>query len=118
MNLKQYINQFDFTHPRWDNLPMGFPHCDTSGLTQKQDRHLYNAIKTEWIVEGSGRQYFYKLIARRALVTVAIIFTLLAGRNIITKTQTNTNTVSAKTVGQTVGEIIESTRSALIRRYD
>jgi len=118
MNLKQYINQFDFTHPHWDNLPAGFPHCDISGLTTKQDKHLYDAIKTEWIVEGGGRQYFYKSIARRALVTAAIIFVLLAGKNAITSNQSTTNTVNAKTVSQTVGDFVEATMSALIRRYD
>ena len=116
MNLKQYINQFDFTNPCWKNLPMGFPDCDTSGLTQKQDRHLYNAIKTEWIVEGGGRGYMVKAVAKRMAVIAAIIFVLLAGGRLITSSQITTNTVSAKTVSQTVGDFVEATMSAVFRK--
>jgi len=116
ISLIKYVKNFDFTHPRWDNLPMGFPDCDTSGLTQKQDRHLFDAIKTEWIVEGGGQGYFVKAVARRTAIAAAVIFVLFAGGRLITSSQITTNTVSAKTVSQTVGDFVEATMSAVFRK--
>lgn len=48
MNLKQFINNFDFPNPDWSNLPEGFPFCDTSNLN-KEEKGLYSGIVFAWI---------------------------------------------------------------------
>ena len=117
-NLKKFVRSWDFANPRWENLPKGFPDCDTSALTQKQDKHLYEAIKTTWVISGGGRKTFYKTVTRRALVGVTIvIFAVLLGRNLaIGREGGITRRVSAKTVGEKVGEIVDATMSAVFRK--
>lgn len=112
--LRVFIRSWDFTNPSWGNLPAGFPDFDKKGLT-REEGHLLDGIKLAWMA-GEGRGVFYKTVARQAVVTATIIFVLFAGRNIITRTHYITNTVSAKTVTQTIGEIIESTASAILRK--
>jgi len=116
-NLKKFVRSWDFANPRWENLPKGFPDCDTSALTQKQDKHLYEAIKTEWIIESDGRKTFYKTAVKRTVLGLAIVAaTVLLGRNMATGTETGfARNVSAKTVSDAVGEAIQATMSAVFK---
>lgn len=110
------VRSWNFDDPDWNKLPSGFPDCDTSGLTSKQDKHLYEAIKTAWIVEGRGQVYLYKTYAKRVLVAVAAIFILATGSYLITNGQEYANTANAKTVGQKVEGAVQATMSAVFRR--
>ena len=116
--LKNSINSWDFSNPDWTKLPTDFPNCDTSGLTSKQDKHLFDAIKTEWIVEGGGREKFYKTAVRQVILglTVSILGILLFRNLIISPDEYITRSVSAKTVGQTFGDFVEATMSAVFRK--
>lgn len=115
LKLKNFINGWNFADPKWEKLPESFPDCDISELTTKQDRHLFEAIKTAWIVFGGGRDYFVKQVVRRTILAIVIIFVLFAGGNLIKDIQTDTNTVRAKTVGQVVGNVVEATMSAVFK---
>ena len=116
-SLRDFVKNFDFANPSWEDLPVGFPDCDLSGLTEKQDRHLYGAIKTAWVIEGGGRQDFYKTATRRAAFAMALVIVItLLGKTIIASPQNSVaRSANAKTLSQTVGEIIESTRSAILK---
>lgn len=114
-SLTEFIRSWDFANPSWENLPLGFPDCDTSTLTQKQDKHLFDAIKTEWVISGGGRRFFYKSIAKRALVGTTIVALLLFAKNLVSTSESLTRNVSAKTVGEKVGEIVQATMSAVFR---
>jgi hypothetical protein len=113
--LKNSINSWDFSNPDWNKLPTDFPNCDTSGLITKQEGHLFDGIKLAWLA-SEGRNYLIKRTVRHTAIVTAIIFVLLTGKNIITQNSTNTNTVSAKTVSQTVGDFVEATMSAVFRK--
>lgn len=47
MSIKQFINQFNFSKPTWENLPEGFPKLDLGGLTS-DEVGKFNGIKTLW----------------------------------------------------------------------
>lgn len=53
MDLKTFINNFDFTKPDWENLPEGFPRLSKRGLT-KGEEHLLDAIVIVWIFSKEG----------------------------------------------------------------
>jgi hypothetical protein len=126
--LKNSINSWDFSNPDWNNLPMGFlsepegsmsrwPNLSKTGLT-KEERHLFDAIKTQWIIEGGGREKFYKTAVRQVILglTVSILGVLLFS-NLNTSPDKNlTRSVSAKTVSQSFGDFVEATMSAVFRK--
>lgn len=116
-NLAEFIRDFNFPNPSWDRLPAGFPDCDGRGLSEKQDRHLFEAIKTAWIIEGGGRKTFYKTAVRKAAFGIAVVIVIVLLGKTITESpeKTITRSANAKTITQTVGEIIESTRSAILK---
>ena len=114
LKLKIIINNWDFSSPDWESLPKDFPNLSKKSLTIKEEM-LLDGICLAWMA-SEGRNYLIKRMLRRGLVAIAIIFVLLAGGNLITSSQTTTNTVSAKTVTQALGEIVESTRSAILRK--
>ena len=45
-DLKTFINNYDFTNPTWENLPVGFPNVSEKGLS-KEETHLLEAIKMQ-----------------------------------------------------------------------
>lgn len=116
-SLAEFIRSWDFANPRWENLPEGFLHCDTSALTTKQERHLYDAIKTMWLVSSYGRKVLYKTVAKRAVVGMtAVILLILLGRALaVSPDKKITRSVSAKTVSEVVEDIVVSTMSAIFR---
>lgn len=111
--LSRFIRTWDFANPTWDSLPAGFPNLPKTGLT-REEGHLLDGIRLAWTA-SEGRDYLIKTVSRRAAVVAAIIFVLLVGRNIITRTHYITNTVSAKTVSQVVGEAVQATMSAVFK---
>ena len=116
--LKRFIHSWDFANPNWEKLPLSFPDCDKSGLTSKQDKHLFDAIKTEWIIEGDGKKTFYKTAVKRTVLGLAIVTAIvLLGKNMATGTETGlARNVSAKTVSTTVSEIVQATMSAVFKK--
>lgn len=112
---RRFIADFNFANPNWSNLPKGYPHLPKKGLTIEEEL-LLDATKTAWIIDGGGRAYFYKTIAKRTMVVVAAIFILAAGGYLAKTSQTSTNTVNAKTVSQKVEGVVQATMSAVFRR--
>src|SRR4030042_4635331 len=53
--LKRFIKGFYFPNPSWDNLPIGFPNCETHGLS-KEEKYLFDAIKFAWITSQATTQ--------------------------------------------------------------
>lgn len=79
-NIKEFIKDYDFTNPTWENLPSGFPNLDQEGLT-KEEVHLLEAIKMAWLVadeEKTNTIYKYILMNRMAgLRIINTTFTIL-----------------------------------------
>ena len=113
-DLNKFVNEFDFPEPDWTTLPEGFPNLSKNGLS-KEEGHLLDGIKLAWVT-SEGRSVFFKSVAKRTSVVTAIVFVFLIGKSLLTSNQTITKTVSAKTVGEKVGEIVEATRSAIFRK--
>jgi len=67
--LKIYINSFYFPDPSWENLPVGFPNCDTSTLS-KEENHLFEAIKIAWLI-SHPKPY---LITKFTQLTMSLMF--------------------------------------------
>lgn len=112
--LREYINTFDFPEPDWSNLPVGFPSLDKTGLT-KEEGHLLDGIRLAWLT-SEGREVFYKTLARRTVVIVVLVFVVLFGRSVLISTNKSvTRTVSAKVMGERVGDFVEATMSAVFR---
>lgn len=58
-NLKQFIKNFNFSNPSWENLPEGFPKCDLEGL-QSNEISSFLAIVTTWeLAEKPSRKLPY-----------------------------------------------------------
>ena len=113
--IKKFIRNFNFPDPKWDNLPQGFPNLNKDGLSLEEG-YLFDAIKTAWIIEG-GRKTFYRAFAKKTLLGVAAAALILLGGSLVTAGKNAlTTSVSAKTITQSFGEILESTMSAIIRR--
>lgn len=113
-SLKSFVNNWDFANPNWSFLPPNFPNIPKNGLS-REEGHLLDGIKLAWMA-SEGRDYLVKTVAKRVAVTAVIIFILVVGGSLIKNSRTGTKTVSAKTVTQTIGGIIESTTSAILRR--
>lgn len=47
MIIKEFIKQFNFNKPNWNNLPDGFPECDLLGLSS-EEIGKFMAIKNLW----------------------------------------------------------------------
>ena len=47
MKLKDFIKNFNFQNPSWENLPEGFPDCDLDGI-DSNDIGSFLAVKTAW----------------------------------------------------------------------
>ena len=47
MTLKEFINNFNFKSPNWNQLPGNFPDCDLGGL-DSSEVGKFNAIRTLW----------------------------------------------------------------------
>ena len=79
-NLKQFIRDYNFTNPSWDNLPIGFPNVSEADLN-KEEVHLLEAIKMAWLVadeEKTNTIYKYVLLNRMAgLRIINTSFTIL-----------------------------------------
>ena len=115
LSIKKFIKEFSFPEPDWTSLPEGFPKLNKTGLT-RQEGHLLDGIKLAWVV-SDGRDYFIKTVARRAFVGAAIIILVLLGKTIVSSPDKNlTRSVSAKTVGQTFGDFVEATMSAVFKK--
>jgi len=56
-SIKQFIKNFNFERPDFENVPVGFPWISKRGLT-REEGHLLDAIVTAWILEEVG--YFFK----------------------------------------------------------
>jgi len=113
--LKKSINSWDFSNPNWNKLPPGFPDCNLNGLTTKQERHLFDGIKLAWLA-SEGRNYLIKGIVRQTAVITAIILIIILGKTLTSSPDKYlTRSVSAKTVGQTFGDLVEATMSAVFR---
>lgn len=65
--LKEFVNDFNFPDPSWDNLPVGFPYCDTNGLSL-QEKHLFNAIKTMWIFDNKEKSFDRFLVIYKPVI--------------------------------------------------
>jgi len=126
--LSHFIDDF-FTHPSWDNLPKGFPHCNLSGLTIEEQR-LFDGIKLAWQVNTrKGRISIYKSIIKHISISIIIIFSLLVTNKFMKQNDTTlVPSVNAATVSATlkrlgtgvgpvnVGEVVESTMSGLLHK--
>ena len=111
---KRFIAEFNFPNPDWSNLPAGFLDLDKTGLT-KEESHLLDGIKLAWIA-SKGRGVFYKTVAKRAFVGIAIVVLVLLGGNLLANPEKSiAKNVSAKTVSQTVEEFVEATMSAVFK---
>ena len=80
MKTKQFIHNFNFTNPNWENLPSGFPNLNEKGLN-KEETHLLEAIKLAWVVteeKQTNTIYKYILLNRMAGLRIAnTTFTLV-----------------------------------------
>ena len=115
LKVKQFVAEFNFPYPDWSSLPAGFPNLNKRGLT-KEEGHLLDGITLAWIT-SDGREVFYKTLARRTVVIVVLIFVVLFGRSVLTSTNKSvTRTVSAKVMGERVGDFVEATMSAVFRK--
>lgn len=47
MNLKDFLNSFDYNNPNWSNIPPDFPDCDLEGLAST-DVGKFFGIKSLW----------------------------------------------------------------------
>jgi len=71
--IKEFIKNYDFANPAWDNLPSGFPNINEEGL-MNEEVHLLEAIKMAWLVADEKRTYTiykYILINRMAGLRIA-----------------------------------------------
>ena len=114
--LKKFINEF-FVKRTWDNLPEGFPYCDTTGLTI-MEKDLFNAIVFVWTTTEKGRKIFYKNIIHTVAVSTVVLFIIFLGLTVLTKSgKVVAESVNAATISATLkrgGDILESTASAIL----
>jgi hypothetical protein len=124
---KQFIAEFNFPNPDWNNLPLGFPNINKSDLN-KEERHLLDAIILAWIAtQGRGKMYALKKSIKASFVSIAIIGLLVLGKNYIQSPEWKfTKQVSAATASATlknvgtkayeINSMLESTMSAILKR--
>jgi len=113
---KRFIRNFYFPSPSWENLPVGFPNLSRDGLTYEETL-LLDAIKLAYVNEVGRKTFTSK--AGQALLIGLIILTAVGGQALLIRLISSpkgefTKTVSAATLK--VGEIVESTRSAILRK--
>lgn len=130
MSNKSYIKNFNFPNPNWDNLPVGFPNCDTSGLT-KEEICLLDAIKLAWLTgtPAGKRQIASRFVKSCSFVLISLITLITLITLIFPYSEAQlTKPVSAATISATLKQsvqldiknienLIESTMSA-IRKAD
>ena len=116
--LTEAIHSFNFTNPQWEQLPVGFPNCDTSELPTREEKYLFNAIKTAWVISGGGRSYFYKTVFKHTAVGItAIALMIFLGKVLVASPEKKvTRSVSAKTVTRAVEDFVEATMSAVFKK--
>ncbi len=76
LKLKNYINEFNFPNPDWDNLPRGFFKSDTSTLTT-EEKHLFDSIQTAWVVAHPYPYFISKFTY--ATLTISLSSFVLTG---------------------------------------
>jgi|SRR3989344_9452361 len=128
INLKSYINEFNFAEPDWSLLPSDFPYCNAEKLTT-QEQLLFSGIKLAWY--GTQRKGIHKLYLQSAylagLSLVVISFLFFAKTFLSSPGWQYTKEVSAATISATLrtsrvhtqaenlNEIIESTMSGILK---
>ena len=112
---KTFINEFNFRDPDWATLPLNFPKLSKKGLS-KVEEHLLDGIKLAWMV-SVGRKVFAKSVAKRVMIGFSIlVISVLLGETLLSGTQNLfTQSVSAKTVSESVTEMVQATMSAVFR---
>ena len=65
---KNFIREFNFANPDWDNLPEGFPYCNISSLT-RGEKYLYGGIKTAWLVSQPPSYFVKRAFYKSAIIT-------------------------------------------------
>ncbi|MBN1168249.1 hypothetical protein JXA63_00005 [Candidatus Woesebacteria bacterium] len=80
--LKAFINSFNYPDPSWENLPNGFPNCDTRGLTP-QEEGLFSGIQLIWYANHGGRQALYRRFAQSMVLFIAMVASGIMLRNIL-----------------------------------
>jgi hypothetical protein len=121
VSLSSFIKKWNFPDPDWSTLPADFPNCDTSTL-EKEEKHLFGAIKFAWTV-SVGRPIFYKNLIKRSLLTTGVILILALGYAVLSNPgSTLSKAVNAATISAQfrqsqiqVHDILESTASALFK---
>jgi hypothetical protein len=117
-NIAVFIREFNFSAPSWNNLPNGFPRCDTSKLPL-EEKYLFDGIKLVYAHEHTG-QIIVRSVAKATLYSLIIfIFGLISLIGLIklaTQPGENniTRTVNAATIQ--VDEFVQSTMSAILRK--
>lgn len=102
--LKDFINNFNYPDPSWDNLPEGFPNCSKSGLSP-QEQGLLEGIVLAWYNED-GRTVIYKRSATISTVLTTIIFIIFL----------SVHTLSSPTV-KIVRSVSAATVSAMLKKH-
>ena len=113
---KTFINEFNFRDPDWATLPFDFPKLSKKGLS-KVEGHLLDGIKLAWTV-SVGRKVFAKSVAKHVMLSFSIVvIAILLGKTLIGGSlYLVTKNVSAKTVSESVEEIVEATMSAVFNK--
>ncbi len=113
---KTFINEFNFRDPVWATVPDDFPKLSKKGLS-KVEGHLLNGIMLAWTA-SIGRKVFAKSVAKHAMFGFSIVvIAILLGKTLIGGSQNLVSkNVLAKTVSESVGEIVDATMSAVFRK--
>ena len=115
MKINEFVNNFNFPNPSWENLPEGFPNLDKDGLTT-QEGHLLDAIKLAWINSNEqGKKYFLQKTARNVffVLSILVIGTLTVR---VLKNPQNSYTMNVHAATEKVSEVVQSTMSAILRK--
>lgn len=122
--VKDFVNNFCFPDPKWDNLPFGFPDVPVKGLT-RQEEHLLSGIKLAWMAtQSKGKKHLYVNTIKAGIISSVILAMItLAGDFVKSPEWQYTKEVSAATasatlkeVGGRADEMIQSTMSAILRK--
>ena len=120
--IKKHIYKFDFYNSEWENFPSKIFEYNLEGLS-KEEKHLIKAMKFAYFANESGRDLIYKKLKTAGLITIITVFIIffgLIGLLSLDSQEKFTKPVNAATVSaqikQRAEEVMESTRSALIKR--
>ncbi len=113
--LKQFVSEFNFPDPSWENLPSGFPEVSKKGLNREQS-HLLDAIILAWTATNpTGKSQLFAQV-RLGFISLFFLIGFISLITLIVMSPQEMIIKPANAAGIKIDQAIESTMSAILRK--